>query len=206
MKEIKLKSVIPIYLVGAVWLLYSFFFPMYQFYHLLIPTAISAVIYLIASVFLPKRTIFIKEEIPRTGNPDIDELITKGEMYIAEFEKLGGQISDQKVSGDISKITVTSKKMLDVISKNPDLSSWMKTNMDYYFPTVIKLLDSYVDLTAQESGGDNISDSIKKIEGIMDTVVSAFNKQLDNLYTDKAVDISADVEVLKNIISSEGLD
>lgn len=206
MKEIKIKSVIPIYLTGAAWLLYSFFFPLYKYYHLLIAAAVSFAIYMIASALLPKRTIFVKDEIPRTGDPSIDDLISKGEMYIEEFEKLSIQINNEKISGDISKIVATSKKMLDVISKTPDLSGRMKTNMDYYFPTVIKLLDSYVDLTAQESDANNILESIIKIEGIMDTVVNAFSKQLDNLYSDKAIDISADVEVLKNIISSEGLD
>ena len=39
----------------------------------------------------------------------------------------------------------------------------------------------------------------------MHTVVTAFEKQLDALYGDEALDISTDITVLENLMAREGL-
>lgn len=206
MIEIKQKSVIPIYSTGLVWLIYSLIFPLYEYLHLLIAAALSIAVYFILSAIIPKKTVMVKEEVQKTGIAQVDALITKGQSYITELERLDCEINNVKISGDITKITSSSGRLFEFITKNPDLSGRLKTFMDYYFPTLINLLSSYADLEAQPSAGSNISGAINKIENIMDTIVNAFDKQLDNMYSDKALDISADIEVLKNIIQSEGLD
>ena len=40
----------------------------------------------------------------------------------------------------------------------------------------------------------------------MGSFVTAFDKQLDILYEDKALDIKTDIEVLRNMLQAEGLD
>mgnify|MGYP002747289552 CR=1 FL=1 len=42
-------------------------------------------------------------------------------------------------------------------------------------------------------------------EGMMDQVVAGFEKQLDKLFQDDALDIAADVEVLENMLKKDGL-
>ena len=39
----------------------------------------------------------------------------------------------------------------------------------------------------------------------MDSIVSAFEKQLDGLFGDQALDISTDITVLENMMAREGL-
>ena len=53
--------------------------------------------------------------------------------------------------------------------------------------------------------GTNIDGTRDKIETMMDTVVSAFDKQLDALFADVALDISTDITVMENLLSQEGL-
>ena len=45
---------------------------------------------------------------------------------------------------------------------------------------------------------------MRKIEDMLDTIVIAFEKQLDNLFSEEAMDISADITVLENMIEREG--
>lgn len=40
---------------------------------------------------------------------------------------------------------------------------------------------------------------------MMDQVVAGFEKQLDKLFQDDAMDIAADVEVLENMLKKDGL-
>ena len=44
-----------------------------------------------------------------------------------------------------------------------------------------------------------------KIEEMMETAVDAYDKQLDYLYKDEALDISTDITVMENLMKSEGL-
>ena len=53
--------------------------------------------------------------------------------------------------------------------------------------------------------GENIDGAMGKIETMMDTVVRAFDKQLDALFADEALDISADITVMENLLAQEGL-
>ena len=70
---------------------------------------------------------------------------------------------------------------------------------------VIFDLHSYEQLDAQGIEGKNISESKQQIEGTMDTMISAFEKQLDNLFTSESMDISADIAAMQNLMRADGL-
>ena len=44
-----------------------------------------------------------------------------------------------------------------------------------------------------------------RIDAMMDKVVQAFDKQLDALFADEALDISTDITVLEQMLAREGL-
>ena len=53
--------------------------------------------------------------------------------------------------------------------------------------------------------GDNIDSTKQRVERMMGTIVKAFDKQLDALYGEEALDISTDITVLENMLAQEGL-
>lgn len=77
--------------------------------------------------------------------------------------------------------------------------------MNYYLPTTVKLLENYNEFGKQEAKGENITSTMKKVEEVLDTVVNAFKKVLDDLFMDKALDTSVDIEVLEKMLREEGL-
>ena len=46
---------------------------------------------------------------------------------------------------------------------------------------------------------------MKKVEDTLDMVVNAFHKQLDTLFAGEALDVSADIAVMENLMKTEGL-
>ena len=46
---------------------------------------------------------------------------------------------------------------------------------------------------------------MQRVEGMMGTIVSAFEKQLDALFGEEALDITTDMTVLENLMKREGL-
>ena len=53
--------------------------------------------------------------------------------------------------------------------------------------------------------GENIRAAKERIEGMMDKVVEGFEKQLDRLFQNDAMDITTDVEVLERMLQKDGL-
>lgn len=76
---------------------------------------------------------------------------------------------------------------------------------DYYLPTTIKLLNAYDRMDNLGVSGSNIDASKKRVEQMLTTVEKAYDKQLDALFQDEAMDISADVTVLEQMMAQEGL-
>ena len=77
--------------------------------------------------------------------------------------------------------------------------------MEYYLPTTIKLLEAYEELDAQPVQGENIISSKQEIEKTLDTLNTAFEKLLDDLFQDTAWDLSSDISVLNTMLAQEGL-
>ena len=77
--------------------------------------------------------------------------------------------------------------------------------MNYYLPTTLKLLNAYDRMDATGVSGTNIDGTKGRIEDMMDTICKAFDKQLDALYGEEALDISTDITVLENMLAQEGL-
>ena len=77
--------------------------------------------------------------------------------------------------------------------------------MNYYLPTTLKLLKSYDLLEDQSYQSESIVSSRKKIEGVLDTLIQAYEKQLENLFKDDALDIATDIDVLETMMAGDGL-
>ena len=83
----------------------------------------------------------------------------------------------------------------------PDL----KKMMDYYLPMTVKLLNAYAEMDAQPVQGETILASKKEIEDTLGTLNLAFEKLLDSIFEDTAMDVSSDISVLNTLLAQEGL-
>ncbi|MEG2138394.1 MAG: 5-bromo-4-chloroindolyl phosphate hydrolysis family protein, partial [Oscillospiraceae bacterium] len=89
--------------------------------------------------------------------------------------------------------------------KNPNRQGELRSFLNYYLPTTLKILRAYAQLEAQGIEGENITAAKDRIEGMMDRVVEGFEKQLDRLFQNAALDITSDVEVLEKMLNNDGL-
>ena len=69
----------------------------------------------------------------------------------------------------------------------------------------LKLLDAYSEFEAQPVQGENIQAARREIEQTLDVIIQAFEKLLDGLFQDDAMDISSDISVLNAMLAQEGL-
>ena len=114
-------------------------------------------------------------------------------------------IEDPEMSEKIDRIGEITGKILDYQRKNPNKDSQLRSFLNYYLPTTLKILKAYAQMEAQGIEGQNISAAKERIEGMMDKVVEGFEKQLDKLFQDDAMDITTDMEVLERMLDKDGL-
>ena len=60
-------------------------------------------------------------------------------------------------------------------------------------------------MDAQPVQGETIRSSKKEIEATLDNLNLAFEKLLDDLFEDTAMDVSSDISVLNTLLAQEGL-
>ena len=106
------------------------------------------------------------------------------------------------MSAKISRLEDLTAKIFKLAKEQPQKLSGMRKFMDYYLPTSLKLLTRYEKLDAQGVEGTNISDAKRQIE---DTMITAFEKQLDKLFLSESIDISADIATMQNLMRADGL-
>ena len=67
------------------------------------------------------------------------------------------------------------------------------------------LLEAYEQLDRQPVDGENIQTAKREIEATLDTLNTAFEKLLDDLFQDTMWDVSSDISVLNTMLAQEGL-
>ena len=95
--------------------------------------------------------------------------------------------------------------MFEYQRSHPQKSPQLHSFLSYYLPTTLKLLRAYDDMSHQGVQGENITGTMERVRGMMGTIVTAFERQLDSLFGDQALDISTDITVLDNMMAREGL-
>ena len=217
-KHVK-RSVVPIYLVGAVWLAYALLFPLYQPVHYLLCGALSAAAFIVGKGLFPNKVYEVpgepeenkqeepeKKEPPKsTGDPDIDALIKERDRAVGEMRRLNDSIEDEEISAQIDHLEEVTRKIIDLVVKQPKKLPQIRRFLDYYLPTTLKILNAYDRMDAAGISGENIDATKKKVEQMMATISQAFDRQLDALFGDESLDISTDITVMEQMLQREGL-
>ena len=208
MATVKRRSTVPYYAAAGTWIVYALLFPLYRAPHFLIAAAASAVVFAVMNAVCGT----VEEVVPdppkkeeSTGNPELDKMIRDGDLAIAEMKRLNESIKDAKISADIDRLEDLSAKIFAQVKADPSKLPQIRKFMDYYLPTTLKLLNAYYHMGAQGVSGENIDATMQRVESMMGTVVTAFEKQLDMLFGSEAMDISTDITVLENMMKREGL-
>ena len=222
MAYVKKRSVLPIYLVGAVWLLWAMCAPLYRPTHYIMAALASFIAYNAGKMLFPDRGYELKEDEPAparpqaaqkakeekpksTGNPEIDALLTERGRAISEMRRLNASIKDAKISAQITHLETTTGKIIDAVVEKPAKLPQIRKFMNYYLPTTLKLLNAYDRMDSTGASGANIDGTKGKIEEMLDTICVAFSRQLDALYGEEALDISADITVMEQMLQQEGI-
>lgn len=138
-------------------------------------------------------------------SPEVQKIVRAGEEYVRKIRAANDAIPGEEISAKISRMEMLVDRIFDRVEEHPESITDIRKLMEYYLPTTIKLLDAYEELDAQPVQGENIISSKREIEKTIDTLNTAFEKLLDDLFQDTAWDLSSDISVLHTMLAQEGL-
>lgn len=139
------------------------------------------------------------------ADPRVREVLERGNAFIAEIRRCNDAIPGQEISGKISRMELIVRRIFERAQAHPEIVPDLKKLMDYYLPMTVKLLNAYAEMDAQPVQGETIRSSKKEIEDTLDTLNLAFEKLLDSVFEDTAMDVSSDISVLNTLLAQEGL-
>ncbi len=214
MAKVVKKSPAPLYFAAAVWLGWGLLAPLYRPVHFVLAAAVSLAAAWLGKAVFPDKTFETaeepkaevkKEEKKSTGNPEIDALIDEKDKAISEMTRLNAAIEDAAISAQIERLEADTEKIVKHVTEHPEKLSQIRKFMNYYLPTTLKLLNAYDRMDDAGISGENIDSTKAKVEKMMGTIVTAFDRQLDALFGDEALDIATDITVMEQLLAREGL-
>ncbi len=143
-------------------------------------------------------------KIPLTGDPTADDVITKGQEMIHTIRRENAAIPDEVLSAQMEDLCSRCEQIFRSISDAPSKAPQVRKFMNYYLPTTLKMLANY--RTMQNRGV-----SVLEMRSARDTTVRGMNmiltacqKQIDNLHRENMMDISTDIDVLEQMLKRDG--
>lgn len=138
-------------------------------------------------------------------DPQVQQVLDRGSAYLTEIRRCNDAIPGIEISQKISRMENIIQKIIERAQSHPEIVPDLKKMMDYYLPMTVKLLNAYADMDAQPVQGETIQNSKREIEQTLDTLNLAFEKLLDNVFKETALDVSSDISVLQTLLAQEGL-
>ena len=96
------------------------------------------------------------------------------------------------------------EKIADDVENDPKDRNKVRKLANHYTSMIEDLVKKYITLENQGNAGENISSATAEIKKGLETVENAVKSLLDDLFSDDAMEVSADIAVLEQLFKTEG--
>lgn len=206
MKKKTIKSAIPIYGAAVVWLLLGLICPklLLKSWFLVLTAALSAGAYFVLSRLFPGREVEVRKAAD-SGDKAVDEMIEAGRRQLDSLRGANDAIADAEISRNLDRMVAAGEEIFRLLERDTSQASAVRRFMNYYLPTADKLMAGYRMMMESSGAGENIRSAMQSIENSLGMIATAFEKQLDNLYKDRTLDVETDIKVMETMLAGDGL-
>ena len=194
---------------GVTGALYASLLPLNKPIHFVIFAALMAlagwVVYTMAGGLDVSQKAPAQRPMPVTGNPTVDQLVQQGMKMLSDIREENARIPDETLSARIDELEDITRRIFSTVADKPEKAPQIRRFMEYYLPTVLKMLTNYRKLGERGVTGQNADKMKKTVEDAMNVVLGAFVKQHDQLYGSDALDVTAEAKVLETMLRQDGL-
>lgn len=199
---------------GATALLYAQMFPLYRIGDFLLCFGLSMLAGKLISVMAEGLDLTTHnkqdqprqapEELPLSGNEVADAVIAKGQEMLRQIRAENDAIPDQLLSAQMDELERRCVQIFHTVAEKPHKAPQIRKFMNYYLPTTLKMLGNYRTMQDRGVSVSEITAARDTLTRGMNMVLTACQKQLDNLYKETMLDVSTDIDVLEQMLMRDG--
>lgn len=197
-----LPSGLPFIAAGAVWFILALILPIYKLYALILTVAIAAAAF-VSLNFKRRKQL---EELPPAPPVKVraEEMAKKIDACRETLISQQQQIKSETLSNTVGSMAITMDLIADEVEKDPKDRNKVRKLANHYTAMITGLVDKYIQLEAQGAEGENIRSSMERIEEGLSGADKALKRILDDMFSDDAMEVSADITVLEQLLKTEG--
>ena len=151
----------------------------------------------------PDRVVQVQRG-PASGNAEVDALITEARAQLEQIHAANDAIAEEALSAQIDDIEATCRQILQRLEEQPHMLSSLRTFLRYYLPSTLKLLNARAKMEHEAHTG-SAAQMAARIREAMQAVQEAFHKQLDALNAYRFINLESEMDVLADMLKSDGL-
>ena len=129
-------------------------------------------------------------------------ILSKARSDLMELRRMQVKIRSREIMSLCREITDTGDRILSVLKQEPQAVSDARQFLNYYLPTLGKILRSYVHLEESGSLTEELKNSTVTHLG---EIRKAMEKQYNSLFDNDKLDLSVDMEALTLACKRDGL-
>ena len=146
-----------------------------------------------------------EDEALKSMSTEGRRLYRMGEDYIRKISDMNDELPGEEISKKLDALENVMRRIMLEVKKKPEKVSELRRMMNYYLPTTWKLLESYKTIEKESYKTEQMRETQGEIENTLDTVNSAFENLLDQLFETNATDIKSDIKVLNTMLKTDNL-
>lgn len=202
---------------GVTAVLYGLLFPLYRIGDFILCGAVSFLIAKVVSIMSTgldltthnkprpgEKVVEPVAELPLSGDAEADEVILKGQDMLHQIRAENDAIADEMLSGQMDELERLCVQIFTTVAEKPHKAGQTRKFMNYYLPTTLKMLASYRKMNERGVSVADMTTARSETSRGMSMVLTACQKQLDNLYKDTMLDVSTDIDVLEQMLKRDG--
>lgn len=124
---------------------------------------------------------------------------------LSDIEQTAMTIHRPEVRQKVQQICALGYRILEEINLRQDAIKTSRQFLNYYIDATGTIVTKYAEWQSKTEFIPAAQASLAKVEKTLDTVESAFKKQLEKLYDKEVMDLDIELTVLAKTIKSEGL-
>jgi len=129
-------------------------------------------------------------------------VLAKARADLMELRRMQVKIRDREITSLCREITDTADKILTVLKQKPQTVSGARQFLNYYLPTLGKILTTYARLEESGSLTEELKNSTVTHLG---EIRKAMEQQYNSLFDDDKLDLTVDMEALTLACKRDGL-
>ena len=130
------------------------------------------------------------------------EILAKGRENLMDLRKLIVRIRDRDIHKKANEVCDVIDKILKTLREKPDKIPNTRQFFNYYLPTLKEVLSKYQRI---EDSGVEHSDMTRKVSNYLTDCKNAMDKQYEGLFANDILDMTVDMEAMKQAVKRDGL-